>query len=394
MNDKPAIDGGDPIREEVLGYGRQNIGEAEKEAILEVLGSDYITRGPVVDEFENAVAEYVGSDHAVAVTSGTAALHLVGEALFEEGEEVITTPLTFVATANAACHAGATPIFADIKPDTRNLNPDAVRDKISDDTTGIIPVHYAGQPCEMDEFMTIADEYDLRIVWDACHAIGTTWRDEPIGAQPDACVFSFHPVKTITTGEGGMIVTNDDEIAESVRSLRSFEMNFGPAGHEDEPWYQVAEGLGYNYNFTDMQAALGLVQLNHLDEFKARREEIFARYQEAFADLPGIETPTIKDDVYPAWHLYAVEVNEAFGCSRKTFVNAMHAENIGVQVHYVPLHYHPYFQDTFGYERGTFPVTEHIYEQLVSLPLYPAMEDDDIEDVIRAVERLHCSFLE
>lgn len=388
MSDRPAIDGGEPVRESVLGYGGQSIGQREKEAVLEVLESDYITRGPKVDAFEEAVASSVGVEHAIAVTSGTAALHLVGETLFEEGDEVITTPLTFVATANAAVHAGATPVFADVKRETRNLDPAAVSEAITEDTVAVVPVHYAGQPCDVEEILSIAEDHDLDVVWDACHAIGSEWRGEPVGSQPNVSVFSFHPVKTITTGEGGMVVTDDDSIAERVRSLRSFDMDYSPAGHDDEPWFQVARGPGYNYNVTDFQAALGLVQLERLDSFKARRDKIAARYDAALADVPGIRTPFAKDDVDPAWHLYSVEITDDFGCSRKRFVNAMHAENIGVQVHYVPLHFHPYFQRKYGYERGDFPVAEEVYERLVSLPLFPAMGDEDVEDVIRAVEGL------
>jgi dTDP-4-amino-4,6-dideoxygalactose transaminase len=389
MSERPAIDGGDPIREDVLGYGGQDITEREKEAVVNALDGDYISRGPTVEAFEEEIAEYVGVDHAIAVTSGTAALHLLGEALFEEGDEVITTPLTFVSTVNAACHADARPVFADVKRDTRNLDPAAVRKQITEDTEGIIPVHYAGQPCDVDELLEIADEHDLRVIWDACHAIGSEWKGEMIGQQRDAAIFSFHPVKTITTGEGGMVVTNDDEIAEKVRKLRSFQMDYAPEGHDDEPWYQVVEGVGYNYNFTDIQAALGRVQLDRIEEFKCRRDEIFEQYQKAFADIDGLKTPSVKENVDPAWHLYVVEIDDEFGCSRKEFVNAMHAENIGVQVHYVPLNHHPYFQDEFGYEQGDLPVAEDVYEGIVSLPLFPAMSDEDIEDVVRAIDKLH-----
>jgi dTDP-4-amino-4,6-dideoxygalactose transaminase len=202
-------------------------------------------------------------------------------------------------------------------------------------------------------------------------------------------MFSFHPVKNITTGEGGMVVTDDDELAERLRRLRSFDMNYDPEGHEDEPWYQVTEGLGYNYNFTDIQAAIGLAQLDRLDEFKQRRDEIIAQYDEAFGEIEGIRTPPEPVESDPMYHLYAIEVSDDFGCGRKEFVNAMHAENIGVQVHYVPLHYHPYFQEEFGYERGQFPETEAVYDGLVSLPLHPEMDNSDADDVIQNIKRLH-----
>lgn len=388
--DKPAQYGGEPIREEVLGYGGQSITDHEKQAVLEALEGDYITRGPTVDEFETRVADFLGVEHAVATTSGTTALHLASEAAnFGPGDEVITTPLTFVSTAHAATYTGATPVFADIESETRALDPDAVREEITENTVGLVPMHYGGQPADIAGLLTVADEHDLTVIWDACHAFGGTWRGESIGSQRDMATFSFHPVKNITTGEGGVVVTDDDNFAERLRRLRSFDMNYDPAGHEEEPWYQVTEGVGYNYNVTDFQAALGLAQLDRLDEFKQRRDDIVARYNDAFAAISGLRTPPGCGNTDPMYHLYAVEIREEFGCSRRTFVNAMHAENISVQVHYVPLHYHPYFEDTFGYERGEFPVTERIYERLVSLPLFPAMDDSDVADVIQAIERLH-----
>jgi perosamine synthetase len=257
----PAIAGGAPVRsaEEAMGYGGQSISEADKEAVAESLEGDYITRGPTVEEFEERVASFVGIDHAVAVTSGTAALHLAGRAAgYGPGDEVITTPLTFASTAHAATYSGAEPVFADVKRDTRNIDPEAVRERITEDTEGLIPMHYAGQPCEVDVLLDIADEHDLTVIWDACHALGSTWRGDMTGSHRDMAMFSFHPVKNMTTAEGGMVVTDDDYLAERVRSLRSFKMDYDPPGHEDEPWFQVTEGLGYNYNFTDIQAALGL----------------------------------------------------------------------------------------------------------------------------------------
>jgi perosamine synthetase len=389
VDETPAIAGGDPILDEGIGYGGQSITDADKQAVIESLEGDYITRGPTVDEFEAAVADFVGVDHAVAVTSGTAALHLCGLAAgFGPGDEVITTPLTFASTAHAAVYSGATPVFADVDRETRNIDPAAVRERITEDTVGLVPMDYAGQPCEVDELLAIADDHDLTVIWDTCHSLGSTWNGERTGQHGDAAIFSFHPVKNITTGEGGVVVTDDDEFAERVRSLRSFEMNYAPDGHEDEPWFQVTVGVGYNYNVTELQAALGLSQLDRIEAFKRRRNEIVQTYDAAFADLPGVITPTVKDDVNPMWHLYAVEIGDEFGCGRKRFVNAMHAENIYVQVHYVPLHYHPFFQGKYGYERGQFPSAEAVYDGIVSLPMFPAMGDEDVENVIQAVERL------
>jgi dTDP-4-amino-4,6-dideoxygalactose transaminase len=390
MAEIPAQYGGDPIREEVLGYGGQSIGEDEKEAVVEALEGDYITRGPTVEEFEDRVADRLGVDHAVATTSGTTALHLAGEgAGFGPGDEVITTPLTFVSTAHVATYTGATPVFADIDPHRRTLDPDAVRDRITEDTVGIVPMHYAGHPADIEGLLEVADENDLTIIWDACHAFGGSWQGEPIGAQRDFTMFSFHPVKNITTGEGGMVVTDDDDLATRLRRFRSFDMNYEPDGHADEPWYQVTEGVGYNYNVTDLQAALGIEQLNRLDEFKNRRDEIIDRYDAVFEDVSGIRTPPEANNADPVYHLYAIEVSKEFGCDRKEFVNAMHAENIGVQVHYVPLHYHPFFQGEFGYREGDFPETESVYQKIVSLPLFPEMSENDVQNVVQAVKRLH-----
>ena len=389
-DDTPARYGGDPIRDDVLGYGSQSVTEAEKRAVVDALEGDYITRGPTVEEFEERVAELVGVDHAVATTSGTTALHLTGRAGgFGPGDEVITTPLTFASTAHAATYCGAEPVFADIDPHRRSLDPDAVRERITEDTAGIIPMHYGGHPADIEGLLAVADEHDLTVIWDACHGFGGTWRGEQIGSQRDMAIFSFHPVKNITTGEGGMVVTDDDEIADRLRRLRSFDMDYSPDGHEDEPWYQVTEGLGYNYNVTDLQAALGLAQLDRLEEFKRRRDEIVGRYDDVFEGMDGVRTPPQPVESDPMYHLYAVEIGEEFGCDRTEFVNAMHAENIGVQVHYVPLHYHPFFQEEFGYEKGMFPTAESVYDGLVSLPLHTEMDDGDVEDVVDTVRRLH-----
>jgi dTDP-4-amino-4,6-dideoxygalactose transaminase len=387
--ERPAKYGGEPIRDEVLGYGSQSITDHEKEAVLDALDGDYITRGPTVEEFEQRVADLVGVEHAVATTSGTTALHLTGRAAgFESGDEVITTPLTFASTAHAATYCGAEPVFADIDPHRRALDPERVREQITEDTVGMIPMHYGGHPADIEGLLEVADEHGLTVIWDACHGFGGSWRGKPIGSFRDMAIFSFHPVKNITTGEGGMVVTDDDEIARRVRRFRSFDMNYNLDGHESEPWYQVTEGLGYNYNMTDIQAALGLAQLNRLEEFKTRRDEIIDRYNEAFAGIVGIRTPPEPLESDPMYHLYAIEVREEFGCDREEFVNAMHHENIGVQVHYVPLHYHPFFQEKFGYEPEMFPKTERVYDRLVSLPLHPEMDKSDVGDVIDAVEQL------
>lgn len=387
--DKPAKEGGESVREDYIGYGSQSINEEDEEAVKEALEGDYITRGPAVEEFEEKVADFVGVDHAIAVTSGTTALHLAGKALgFSEGDEVITTPFTFASTAYSATYSGAEPVFADIKPDTRNIDPEKIEEKITEDTKAIVPMHYGGQPAEIEEILDIADKYDLKILWDACHAFGSEKDGEVIGSERDLAMFSFHPVKNITTAEGGMIVTDDNDLAERIRSLRSFTMNSDVEGHEDEPWYQVVEEEGYNYNFTDIQASLGISQLERAGKFKERRQEIFDKYTEALKDIEGIEPPEVKEDADPFWHIYTVKITEDFPVSRKKFFNAMQKENIGVQVHYVPLHYHPFFQENYGYEKGGFPETEEVYSQIVTLPMYPDMSDSDVEDVVEAVRKI------
>lgn len=389
MSEVPARYGGTPVREDVLGYGGQSIGDHEKEAVVEALEGEYITRGPTVERFEERVADFVGVDHAIATTSGTTALHLAGRAAgFGAGDEVVTTPLSFVSTAHVATYVNADPVFADIERSTRCLDPEAARAAVTADTAGIVPMHYGGQPADIEAFLDLAADEDLTLIWDACHAFGGSWNGEMIGAQRDMATVSFHPVKNITTAEGGMVVTDDGELADRLRSLRSFDMDYHPDGHEDEPWYQVAEGLGYNYNLTDLQAALGLAQLDRIEAFKSRRDAIIDRYEEAFADLP-LSTPTVEADADPMFHLYAVEVGDEFGCDRQEFVNAMHDENVGVQVHYVPLHHHPFFQEEYGYEGTEFPVTNAVYDRIVSLPLFPAMAEEDVDDVITAVRRLH-----
>lgn len=391
--DTPALYGGTPVRDEVLGYGGQSITDHEKEAVLEALEGDYITRGPTVEAFEDRVADQTGVEHAIATTSGTTALHLAGEAAgFGPGDEVITTPLTFVATAYPAIYTGAMPVLADIEPGRRTLDPEAVREHVTEASAGLVPMHYAGHPADIEGLLEVAEEHELTVIWDACHAFGGTWRGEAIGSQRDMAVFSFHPVKTITSGEGGMVVTNDDELAHRCRRLRSFDMDYDPDGHENEPWYQHAEGVGYNYNVTDLQAALGLAQLDRLDEFKQRRDEIIEQYDEAFDEIEGIRTAPDAEDADPLYHLYVVEIDVEFGCDRQEFVNAMHAENIGVQVHYVPLHLHPLFKERYGYESGDFPRAKELYRKIVSLPLHPSMSEKDTADVIRVVKRLENYF--
>ncbi|MEY7849453.1 DegT/DnrJ/EryC1/StrS family aminotransferase [Natrarchaeobius sp. A-rgal3] len=391
--DTPARYGGEPVRSETIGYGRQSITDHEKAAVISALEGDYITRGPTVTEFEDKVAKRIGVDHAIATTSGTSALHLAGQAAgFSPGEEILTTPLTFVSTALTAVYTGATPVFADIDPHSRTLDPEAVRRQLTASSAGLVPMHYAGHPADIEGLLSLADEHDLTVIWDACHAFGGSWRDEPLGAQRDAAVFSFHPVKNITTGEGGMVVTNDGGFASRVRRLRSFDIEYEPDRHVDKPWYQVADGIGYNYNITDFQAALGLAQLERLEEFKRQRDKIIDRYDEAFGEIDGLRTPPTPVDSEPMYHLYVLEVSDEFGCSRKEFVHAMHAENIGVQVHYVPLHYHPLFQKKYDYSPGEFPVTERVYRKIVSLPLFPGMDVDDVRDVVRAVKRVNRYF--
>jgi len=385
-----AIDGGTPVRDTFLPYATQWIGPDEEARVLQVLRSEWITTGPVTKEFEEAFARYVGAKHAVSCHSGTAALHLSMGALgIDPGDEVITTPFTFAATSNAVLFRGGTPVFADIQEDTRNLDPGAAAGAITRKTKAIVPVHFGGHPCDMDELRKLAKDHSLAVVEDAAHALSAEYRGRRIGGTDGLAVFSFHPVKNITTGEGGMVTTNSGELAERVRALRAHgvmtdpDARFGPRGS----YFYEMRLLGHRFYMTDMQAALGIAQLGRLESFQRRRREIVALYERELGGVEGIRLPVSRSEVLHAWHLYVIELTGP-GLDRDWAFKAMRAENIGVNVHYIPVHYHPYYRERFGDRKGRFPRAERAYERVLTLPLFPRMTDEDAMDVVRALRKV------
>jgi perosamine synthetase len=380
-----AIKGGQPVRERLLPYGRQAIESEDIQSVIDVLRSDWLTTGPKVGEFEEAFAARVGTRHAVTFSSGTAALHAsIFAAGLSTGDQAITTPLTFAATANCLLYQGAVPIFSDVCIDTLTLDPELIESRITPSTKAILPVDYAGHPAELDAVMELAFRHGWTVIEDACHALGARYHGRQVGSLAHMTVFSFHPVKHITTGEGGMVTTSDDRLAERLRLFRNHGISSDARLRQASgQWYYEMVTLGYNYRLPDIACALGLSQLNRLDANLARRREIAQHYTEAFADNNAVVVPSIRPDVDPAWHLYPIRV--ADDVDRGEFFRSIRAENIGVNVHYIPVHLHPYYRERFGYRGGEFPVAEKAYSQLISLPMFHAMTNQDVEDVIEAV---------
>ncbi len=369
-------------------YGRQSIEDDDIAAVVEVLRSDWLTTGPKVAEFETAFAQFTGVKEAVAVSNGTAALHAAMYVIgIGPGDEVIVPPMTFAATANCVVYQGGTPIFADVEPDTLLIDPDQVAAKITPRTKAIIAVDYAGQPCDYDRLRAIADRHGLRLVSDACHALGGSYHDRPVGSLADLSTFSLHPVKPITTGEGGMITTDDPELARRMRIFRNHGITTDHRQREQQgSWFYEMVDLGYNYRLTDMQCALGLNQLRKLPGWVARRREIAQRYDAAFANLPLVQPLAVRPDVVHAYHLYMVRAGgQTAGPSRDQIFAALRAEGIGVNVHYIPVHLHPFYRQRFGTAPGLCPVAEAAYEQLITLPVFSAMSDDALEAVVAGV---------
>ncbi|HTC48078.1 MAG TPA: UDP-4-amino-4,6-dideoxy-N-acetyl-beta-L-altrosamine transaminase [Candidatus Aquilonibacter sp.] len=386
-----AIDGGMPVRKTLLPYGRQSIGEDDIQFVVEVLRSDWLTTGPKVAEFEEALASWVGAKYAVSFSSGTAALHGAAFAAgLKQGDEAITSPMTFAATANCLLYQGATPVFADVSADTLNLNSEEAGKRITPRTRAILPVAYAGHPAEMKAIRELASAHGLIVIEDACHALGAEYRGCHTGNIADMTVFSFHPVKHLTTGEGGMVTTDRVDFAESLRQFRNHGITSDARRRQAEgQWHYEMAVLGFNYRLTDIACALGLSQLNKLDENLSRRRAIAARYQTVFHDLEGVIAPAVRDDVNPAWHLYPIRLNlEKLTADRGRIFHALRAENIGVNVHYIPVHLHPYYRERFGYKGGEYPIAENAYERLISLPMFHGMKDEDVEDVICAVQKV------
>jgi perosamine synthetase len=386
-----ALHGGTPVRETLLPYGRQKLDEADILAVIEVLRSDWLTTGPKVSEFEERLAAKVGAKHAIGFSSGTAALHAAAfTAGLGPGDEAITTPLTFCATANCVLYQGATPVFADVCADTLNLDPERVAKKISSRTRALIAVDYAGHPAELHKLRALAAERGLVLIEDACHALGAEYRGKRVGGLTDLTVFSFHPVKHVTTGEGGMVTTNDAKMAETLRRFRNHGISSEARQRQESgQWFYEMVLLGFNYRLTDFACALGISQLARLDANLLRRRQIAARYTRAFREVPAVMAPVERDGVNPAWHLYPIRLKlESLTAGRGEIFRALRAEKLGVSVHYIPVHLHPYYRNRFGYKGGEFPVAEDAYERLISLPMFHGMTDRDVEDVIRAVSKV------
>ena len=416
----------------MIPYGRQSIDEQDVAAVCSVLRSDWLTTGPKVKQFEQAVADYVGVKFAVAVSSGTAALHCAMYALgIGPGDEVIVPPMTFAATANCILYQGGTPVFADVDPETLLINPEQVKTKITPKTKAIIGVDYAGQPCDWNALRDISERHNLKLVADGCHALGAKYKGKKVGSVAANTVFSFHPVKHITTGEGGIITTDDEDLAIRMRLFRNHGITRDPKcfSHltsdlrpltSDFSWYYEMVDLGYNYRMTDFQCALGISQLQKLPEFLERRRQIAALYDEALSAIPGIEPLGLRADVSPAkhnakhntpssmlhapcpmlhapssmpsthaYHLYVVRVDPGTsGVDRTALFTTLRENGIGINVHYIPVHLHPFYRKKFHTGPGLCPVAESAYEQIISLPMFPGMTDDDVEGVIEAVRKV------
>jgi perosamine synthetase len=379
------------MSEPFLPYGRQWLDEADIERVVEVLRGDYLTTGPLVERFEDGLCAHTGACHASVVNSGTSALHAAYFAAgLGPGDEIITTPLTFAATANAALYLGATVRFVDVQPDTGNLDPGALESVISEKTKLVVPVDFAGHPADYDEINAIAKRHGLLVIADAAHSFGATYRGRKVGMLADLTELSFHPVKPVTTGEGGAVLTDDQGMAKRAHLFRTHGITreAGDMQAPDGPWYYEMHHLGFNYRLTDVQCALGLSQLAKLEEFIARRRKIAATYDAALEGLPGIVLPGRREYVEPGWHLYVIRV-AGEPSLRKTLFNRLRELGLGVQVHYIPVHYHPYYR-ALGYERGAMPVAEDFYARAISVPIYPKMSDTEVESSIERV-LLACS---
>ncbi|GIO10581.1 UDP-4-amino-4,6-dideoxy-N-acetyl-beta-L-altrosami ne transaminase [Cohnella xylanilytica] len=378
-------------RKTLLPYGRQWIDDRDIEAVESVLRGDYLTTGPLIAEFETKFARAVGAEYAVAFSSGTAALHGACHAAgIGEGDEVITSPMTFAASANCVLYQRGKPVFADVDEETGNLDPASVAERITERTKAILPVHYAGQPARLDELRELAKARGLVVIEDAAHALGAVYKGRRIGSDGDMTMFSLHPVKHITTGEGGIIATNREDYYRKLLDFRNHGIVRDPSRLEKEPpapWYYEMQSLGYNYRLTDFQAALGLSQLDKLELFVKRRKEIAARYDEAFRHSETVVIPRQEDGAESSWHLYVIRLRlDRLEIGRDEVFRRLLEENIGVQLHYIPVYLHPYYR-RLGYPEGLCPAAERMYGRILSLPLYPAMTDKDAEDVVRAVQK-------
>jgi perosamine synthetase len=391
-----AIDGGAPVRRKMLAYGRQSIDESDIAAVVEVLRSDWLTTGPKVEEFESALARKVGAAHAIAVSSGTGALHAAMYALgIKTGDEVIVPAMTFAATANCVVYQGGTPAFADVQPATLLIDPADVERKITAKTRAIIAVDYAGQPCDYDTLAELAARHNLALVADASHSLGGKYNGRAVGSIADLTTFSFHPVKHITTGEGGAVTTDNPDLAARMRSFRNHGITSDHRQREKNgSWFYEMTDLGFNYRLTDLQCALGITQLHKLDGWVSHRRHIAHLYDRAFADLPAITPLQTAAWAGHAYHLYVVNLEpNSLTAGREQVFAALRAEGIGVNVLYIPVHLHPFYREHFGTAPGQCPAAEAAYEHIISLPMFPAMTESDVTDVIDAVYKVVEAFL-
>ena len=382
-----AINGGTPVRGKVLPYGHQSIDESDITAVTDALRSDWLTTGPRVREFERAFAASVRAGEAVAVSSGTAALHCAMAAIgIGPGDEVIVPAMTFAASANCVVYQGATPVFADVYDESLLIDPRAVEAKITANTRAIVAVDYAGQPCDYDALRALAQSHRLALVADACHSLGGTYKGRPVGTLADFNIFSLHPVKAMTTGEGGMITCAGFETAHAMRRFRNHGITSDHFQREQlGSWLYDMVELGYNYRLSDIQCALGLSQLTKLSQWVARRREIAQRYDAAFKDCPALRPLSLSADREHGYHLYVVQLDGNYlTVDRGQIFAALRAEGIGVNVHYLPVHLHPYYREHFATRAGLCPNAEAAYEKILSLPIFPAMSDADVDDAIAA----------
>ncbi len=379
-------------RKAILPFSLPSIDADAIEEVVDTLQSGWITTGPKTKRFESEFAKFIGCRYAIAVSSCTAALHLALDAIgVKEGDEVITTPYTFTSTAEAVLYLKARPIFVDCRKDTFNIDPEEILPKITPKTKAIIPVHFAGQPCCMDEILEIAKSHNLKVIEDAAHAFPARYKGRMIGTIGDITCFSFYATKNLTTGEGGMIATDNEDLTAMMRikSLHGISKDAWMRYSAEGSWYYEIVRLGYKYNFTDIQAAIGIHQLQRINDFHQIRAKYAQMYNEGFKDLPELVTPWVKPDVEHSWHLYVIQlVLERLRINRAEFIKALKAEKIGSSVHFIPLHLHPYYRERFGYRAKDFPNAFDLYQRVVSLPLYPKMTEDDVGDVIRAVRKI------
>lgn len=389
---KPAIEGGVPVRNSKIYYGHQYIDEADIQAVVDVMRSDYLTCGPKIAELEKKLCDVTGAKYAVVCSNGTAALHIACLAAgVSTGDEVITTPITFAASANCALYCGARPVFADINPETYNISPDSVSKCVTKKSKAVVAVDFTGQSVELDSIMEICRAHNMVLIEDGAHVIGTKYKGRANGSIADMTTLSFHPVKTVTGGEGGAVLTNSEEYYQKLVLYRAHGITREEHLLEhpaDGPWYYEQIALGYNYRMTDMQAALIISQLDKLEMFSKRRKEIVARYNEAFSKLPGIFVQKEIPESDTTRHLYILRLKpEELSIDRKRFFEALAAENVCCNVHYIPTYYFPYYEK-MGYKKGICPNAEKLYEEIISLPLYYAMTDEDVESVIAAVSKI------